>query len=453
MFKARAQYFLPHLLWCLGFTLVTFDQVATFKVSGFTVKIYYFFFAAAALLFTLSPSYEKPLLKILEGIWAIIARSPLLWFFLLLVYYTAMSPFSVLPKKSIAYSLLGWFQLFTTAGTGFLIWKEAVKRGDAWKLWLWCIGISMIVLSLITITDYFAFFHGFRDGLIGFNQDTNTHINVSRPHAFAYEPSYLALYLSLCTAFLYTDLILEGAGNRKLPTIFTSTAIALTIAALFLCSSRSGWVVFAFYISSLTLWHYLKEKTIPKAFRYFVVLAIALVLGLFLLSPQKQLDGLKERFITPFLTMEDGPTKARVKSMLHGVEIAQDTHYTGTGLGASYFYWINKWDPGYADIGLPKFEQGAEVVMSLWAQVFAEAGIPGLLLYFIFAVQMIRALHQRVRRKSNPQARTAFITGCVFFVFISHGLGNHVRTDVWVWYLIWIFIALGDTQPRVPSQA
>jgi hypothetical protein len=106
----------------------------------------------------------------------------------------------------------------------------------------------------------------------------------------------------------------------------------------------------------------------------------------------------------------------------------------GTGLGASYLFWQRQQDPLKYAGGLLPGEQGAQVVMSSWVEAWAELGVPGFLLYLLFAISFCVALWRAIRVSTDSLLLAAAASALCFFFFSAHWMPNLSRSDVWVWY-------------------
>lgn len=136
-----------------------------------------------------------------------------------------------------------------------------------------------------------------------------------------------------------------------------------------------------------------------------------------------------------------------------GWKMAVDTKFLGTGMGASHAYWKKMTAPDQFS-GLKPEEYGAETVMSAWAQIVAELGAPGVLLYLAFGISLIGGILRSLLRTGQGLAASALVTCVVYFVFYAHWMSNVSRTDVWIWYAIWglVPVSLLNRSPSAPEQ-
>ncbi|MCO5142619.1 MAG: O-antigen ligase family protein [Oligoflexia bacterium] len=291
-------------------------------------------------------------------------------------------------------------------------------------------------LSIVVIIDHIGYQFGYTTGLIGFNQDAILKWGISRPHAFSSEPSYIASFLSISIFFVCPEVI-----KRK---SFTSIILtAIMCLAVFSTTSRTGWV--SIVLGSIYLiFFYLRDlKKIPWKVLFVSILSIFTFLILsYYITPEKQKKRFHHELLNPILTWDDGSHKARVRSQLMAWKIAKETNFIGTGLGASFLYWVsnNEVDRGEKEKNETlTSDRGKEVIMSTWGQLLAEGGIFALLLYLSSAIIIIKKLMQNKDYLYDNQKMGALVSSLLFFTFITLFLSNIARGDVWVWIALWGF--------------
>lgn len=405
-------------LWCLGLGLVTFDLALAFEWSGFTIKGYYFVFLLSALLSAPREISEN-------GFWNSAKRvlsPPWVFVFALFLYELALAPFSLMPVKSYAYSVWLLFDL-TVVGISGSLALTAVPREMALTALRRTLIAAGLLLSFVVIADYVAYFYGHTEGWIGFNQDRDLKWGISRPHAFAYEPSYLALYFSVVLPLLLSQLF---AGLRAR---WERAAVALAsisvILALFILSSRTGWVAAGLGVAAVLFFTKAKRGPVLAA----LGLGAVVILGAWAFSPERQKSLVADNLVTSVIKGQDGSGNSRVRAMIDAVRIGTETKFLGTGVGASYAYVMkSRGQEG-------PYETGAEYIMSIWGQLIAESGLVGVACFLLLGL----ALWTGLRRSdlSAPLRTSLLVTLAVFFVFSSHWVGNVARTDIWVWMAIW----------------
>ena len=424
------------LIWCLGFSLITFDLVLCWKVGPFTVKSFHLLFLVSGGLAVLSG--ENKFRQKID--WKRIFFSPLGFLAAFVVYCFFSATYSILPLKTLGYSGLGVFNFLFILLLGAVHYQS---QGEKFvKLLFQFLYASLWLLGAVVLIDYFAFLYGYRGGLIGFNQARYLDWGMSRPHAFAHEPSYLCHYVSLVLVFLFTDI--AGAKNKRGMLLFKSTTVLWGAMILLLAASRTGWIMTTLEVLAVSLWTLKKTRfSLFKIMKFAAGTLVALTL-FSLLLPKDQKQKLWVNSIRPILTLHDGPGNARLLSITGGARIAKATHFLGTGLGGSYLYWIQT-VPNTKAI----FEEmngkitsdvyGREAIMSTYPQVFAETGIIGLLLYLGFVIGTLAFVSRDYRKNPSGFNFSRVLSCCLCFFLSVFTFGNVMRPDMWVWYSVWHF--------------
>lgn len=422
------------LFWMMGFSIITFDHGLAFDFKEFTIKAYYFLFLISGLLIIRHFWMEKNTSALLKTIIA------LPWFaaVCLAIYQLSRAPFSLMPLKSFVYTAWLGFDIVIVGILGGLAIRLDPERARRYLLWV--ISLSSIALCAVLITDHIAYYFGYISGLIGYNQDRFLHWGISRPHAFAYEPSYLGLYFSIGFPFLLAD-IMQKKVKSTLPFALSLASCAAIAAGLFILGSRTGWVATTL---SLGLLLALEKFRVPKLkIISALVVAFATILLVIFVSPQKQIDLTKRNLVTSVIKGQDGSGNVRLRSMLQAVDLAKESNFLGVGVGGSHAVIVRKIHP------MAPLDTGAEAIMSIWAQVLAESGLPGVFFLVVFGGTILRGTLSKMREWADPFNTALFVTSFVFFLFSTHWVGNIARTDAWVWIAIWG--AFGNIY--LPSQA
>ncbi|MGZ3692913.1 MAG: O-antigen ligase family protein [Bdellovibrionota bacterium] len=421
-------------LWCAGLAIVTFDLVLRFNFLGFTIKSYYFLFLAAASLFAFAEIKAGRLLDEMKQLF----RAPWVFAFLLFLYELGMSPFSFAPKKSYGYSCFLLFDLLVVAIPGVAILRRnPVASRKAVTIALMTAAYFLVSVILV---DLVAFQYGVIGGLIGYNQELSLMWGMSRAHAFSYEPSYLSMYFNFSLLFLTGEFL---SPNRVVSRKPLCGAISLLLVGIFLLASRTGWVLVAIgllvllFQSRRLLWR--RELALPSG-------AILAGLLLFLcVLPKKHYSAMTEHLISTILSGTDGSGNSRLKAMTDAINIGIETKGLGVGVGASFFYYIAK----HPEVVTPylNVSMSSEYIMSIWGQIVAESGLPGFLLYLAFGLSVIWATISNSRKNEDATVNACAISAVLFFVFAAHLVGNLARTDVWVWFVIWMVFGAKVIKP------
>jgi O-antigen ligase len=426
------------LLFFAGLLTCTWDLFLTRELAGFTLKAHQGLFLSA-LLFALGGRKS-------EGFAALkrLALTPFsLAILFLALYYAATAPWSYFPLKSFLYA--GWivFNLATIWFTGVLLAPYLARR----RLAAMAVTAALIQACIIVI-DQIAYAKGYTNGLIGFNQDSILHWGVSRPHGFSNEPSYAASFLCLSLLIACGWFQLLRFSWKCLPPL-------LVIGfALFATTSRTGWLSFFLGLALFVfLGAWKRGISLWRPFALFVLIAAGAA-GIFALSvPAAQKAGLYQQLVGSVLQGKDGSGNARLRALTYSWPMAKETHFLGTGLGASYKYWISTHESPETAIEGAFTDQsyGKEVVMSIWGQLLAEGGPLAVLLYGAAACFLVSGLWRAWRASGDPLVLGSLSGALVFFFLIAFLLGNVARGDVWVWFAVWTRMAMRDTPEEKAS--
>lgn len=427
--NSRTSPFTPAFwLFALGFFTCTWDTLLTLELNGFTFKLYQGFFLLSFLCVLLEHR-KKGMASFLAPLAAPFAACMLLFF----IFQLGLTPWSVFPLKSFLYSC--WL-LFDIGA----IWLTAQHLGRTvpTEYFLRLAWATMVSLSLVVIVDQAAYQFGYTAGFVGLNQDASLRWGMSRPHAFSFEPSYLATFLSL--GLLTTALPMFHLSRRKL--VFWLCLFAILFST-FATTSRTGWVNLAMGIAAiLTLPLLAGRKLQWRLFAAILGLLGTVSLLFVVTTPAKQREVMVQSLLRTVVTGNDGSGNARLRAHVIAYEMAKSTHWVGAGFGASYRYFIlhGGQDHYHTDPLAPR-HTGNEVIMSTWGQILAEGGILSILLFGLAGAFLARSLFRRLKKEDNPFALSALAGTLVFFGFASFWLGNLCRGDVWVWYALWSVVA------------
>lgn len=420
------------ILFLLGIFTCTWDLLLKVDIGGITLKAQQLFFGLAFACAVAGKLAKKefPHPPFRKGFFLSIS--------LLGIYYISTSPWSTFPLKSLLYSC--WL-IFNLCCVWWALDLLALPRKTLWVTLL----AALLFHSVVILIDQTAYQYGYTGGLLGFNQDAILKWGVSRPHAFASEPSYIAAFLSM-------GMITAGpALLRARKALFFPFALVCVIA-LVATTSRTG--LFGFFLGAalLCLLEFAKKKKFPWRTICLGAAGISLVLGgLFVATPSAQREILNRSLVTSLLTGSDGSGNARLSAHQHAADLARESHWLGVGLGASYRYWMQT-RPGDPNAVPEAGQMGHELVMSIWGQLLAEGGIPALLLYASAMFFLLRGIFRRWQREDDPLVSGSLAASILFFTFVAFLLGNVARGDIWVWFAIWSRMALPDTGDEAGAQ-
>ncbi len=429
---------LPFHLWALGFFFINFDLALKWEIHGFSFKLSYALFLAAWIATLVERWRGSGFAKMLESERQHALSFPWLFPSLLVIYALAGAAFSLVPLKSFAYSFWLLFDVVVVAGTAAYL-----GRTNRFSLRVFYYYLAALILFTggVIIVDQLGYYAGHVDGLIGFNQDSLLHWGVSRPHAFAGEPSYAAALLCLGVVFLLKEILFR---REYLPQWLSILGSLVGFIALVFTTARSGWLSFAFTLILMLVAVVLHFRENIKRIGITFGAAVVIVIAFVVFTPSTQRKVLNNNLVSSVIKMKDGSGNARLHSMLYGWVMARETNFLGVGLGANYAYWTRMKEANTYSGELAQDEYGKEAVMSSWAQVLAELGITGVLLYLGFAISLISLLLKKLVAFNSPIHGVAVLAAVVFFTFSAHWLSNICRTDIWVWFAFWGVIARLD---------
>ncbi len=411
----------------LGFFTCTWDRVLTLELGGFTLKAHQLLFFSAFLL-AIFGERKRGLAHLLQPFRHLFPLSILA----LVLYYGLSSPWSVFPLKSSLYAAWIAFNLCTIWYTAALLTPVLPRERLLQFVWV-VLGFHVSVV----LVDHVAYQFGFTHGLIGFNQDEILKWGVSRPHAFAFEPSYIAVFFCFSLLLTYSSFTLLPKA-RRWPYLFI---LMLGLFSLIIVTSRTGWVSLVVGIFLILFLYGWRKRKYPWQELLMLVLAVGTTAGIYFVSiPKTQQKALDKSLVQSVYTGNDGSANSRLRAHLYAWQMAKETHWLGTGLGASYKYWTEtRSDENHPHN--PPFnpaQYGNEIIMSIWGQLLAEGGVPALVLYGLAGIFFLLRLAQSWWQKPEDLMNLgALASASVFFCLVAFGIGNVARGDIWVWLAIW----------------
>ncbi len=415
-------------LFALGFFTCTWDTIFFAEVSGFTFKLY----QGAFLLCFLSIVWERRD----EGFFTLLSPLSTPFAFCMLIFaglQMGLAPWSAYPLKSFLYSCWLLFDLC-------VIWLSVQHLAarlptDAFIKVAWA---TLLFLAFVILVDQVAYQFGYTGGLLGGNQDSLLKWGVSRPHAFSFEPSYVASFI--CLGLITLTVFLFQKSHRKW--LFCAGLIAILFACI-ATTSRTGWLSLTAGFFAIATLPVLIGKKLNWKLLYAFGGTVALVgLLYYFVTPTAQKEAMYRSLIGTIAQGNDGSGNARLRAHILAYQIAEETNWVGTGFGASYRFHLSK---GGVDFTTPdplsQRNSGNELIMSMWGQILAEGGILSLLLFGMSGFFFVRRLFLRWKQDNSSLTLGALSATLVFFGFAAFWLGNVCRGDVWVWFALWSAIA------------
>lgn len=415
-------------LFALGFLTCTWDTVLTVEVAGFTLKLYQLMFLLAGLA-TFFEQRRDGLAAYLRPLFTPFATCMLL----LALLSMGLSPWSAFPLKSFLYSCwLGFDLIFV-----WLTIQHLAHRYTHLRIFQITWGV-LLFLSLVILVDQVAYRFGYIGGLIGQNQDIRLKWGLSRPHAFSFEPSYVASFLSL--GLITTAIQMFHSAKRKW--LFWISLLLIVFANV-ATTSRTGWFSLALGFAILGALPVLAgRKFQPRPLAAFCGMVGVVLVLYYATTPAKELQVMNKSLVSSIARGEDGSGNARLRAHIQAFEMAKETNWKGAGLAASYKYFM---DHGGSDYTLPgdfsREHYGSELIMSTWGQLLAEGGLLSVVLFAMAGFFLVRQTFYKWKRQSNGFTLGSCAAAIVFFCFSAFWLGNICRGDVWVWYGLWSALA------------
>jgi O-antigen ligase len=429
---------LPFSFWffALGFFTCTWDLLLTVSAGGFHFKAHQGFFLLA-FLFALREVGRAGFADFFRPLSRPFSRFMLF----LLLYYACTTIESAFPLKSALYCVWFGFQLGCLWLTAQYLARAGMIQALIRVAWA-----TLLFLSAVILIDHVAYRFGYIGGFIGNNQDIILRWGTSRPHAFSSEPSYAAAFLALGVLTLAGHVISfsRKKGLAGLGTLLILTALAIT-------TSRTGWISLGLGVALLVAIPLCFGRKLPlrKIALASAVGALAM-LAFFFSTPASQRSALHQKFVSSLFSGQDGSGNARLRAYREAWKMAQETHWIGTGLGASYRYYIQHGGVDPTDLNAMAIKHyGNEIIMSTWGQLLAEGGLPAILLFVLAGWALLRELLRRWKENYSALALGSLVAALVWFGFSAWWLGNICRGDIWVWYGLWGAVAAGvAARPR-----
>jgi hypothetical protein len=398
------------------FALLPVDRVATFDVSGFTVRLVYPFMGLFLLL------HLRSIRKGFEAMPTVV----------LIVLAVAVSlPFTFDPKRSLGYTVWALFTiLFALAATGYL--RQDERRLPAW-LELYC--VTAAAWAVVAIGEWFL---SFKDANVPYGWLGS----IPRLHALFVESSFLGFYL-VPPLFLC---LVARRGRIWAPPI---------ILALALSTTRTGFI--GMVVGALTL------LVIGSRSSRLAVAKGALVVGLaaiMLAVPialnyqpigtipgavppdDARLGSKAQRIDKQFVTLSDNSsTLPRIESVKDALSTYKQAPVTGVGIAA--------YGQANHERGANLDEPVADVLaMSLWFEALAEQGPLGLLALVVWVFAPVPFLWRRRDRIPYAVPLIAAIMASAAMLLAAQTWWVPYRWVIWIFAYALVAPALVDALRR-----
>ncbi|NUM89190.1 MAG: hypothetical protein HUU37_08300, partial [Bdellovibrionales bacterium] len=341
------------VLWSSGMTAAMFDLLA-FPVMGVRAPLSYLFFGGAALLVFLAEVRQHTLRFALYRVHDLLMYSPWKYLVLYFLWISLFAAFTIDPAKSLLYASTGWFSLLAVGLGGTLLFFERDLSGP------------VLVVSRLQLP-----FFAWAAGLLVLQGNYLLHIPFPLFPLLHDDPVSFHLYFLMGVPFLLWDFL--HRRRRFLSRWLSGAVLATGAATLLLSGRRFFWIAMAAgaaaYVA-VAVYKRARLRSLPA-----LALAALAAAGLFWsmkwipLMSEKREAVLRELVLLGSYYEERLGSQLRVTGM-----VLEESRWLGTGLGL-------------ADL------------RGVWARVPAEAGVPGVALYFLFFVSLL------IRRCAPPSPR------------------------------------------------
>lgn len=377
-------------LWCVGFFLAAFERL-NIELLGWGVPFCFVFFFSASFFCFWAEKREFSLRYALYRVHDLAIYTP--WRFLLLyfLWINLFAPFSTQPMRSVIYALGGWSCLVMVGFSAqFLFCERSVSRPavllrDRLQLVYWAF-CAVVALGSIALAT-------------------------GQLDRVADEANFL-FFLLLGLPFLLWDLLLRN--QNFLPRGFSVAACVFIVGALAQTQRHVFLLGITVVLVSLLALRFYKRMRIREAFLISGTLAAAAGLLAYLGGYYPILEAGREA-LGARLTV----------SILDAFVVAREHNFLGAG------------------IALSSNRNG------IWAQILAELGIVGVLLYGAFLLNLLRDLYVVGREPRIVVSNVALISLGTFGLVVSHYYNNAYSPAIWGWYAVWALLASSRVKKAV----
>jgi O-antigen ligase len=330
--------------------------------------------------------------------------------------------FSVLPARCYGYIAAYFIEFFCY----FLIPFNLMMRFDHEKL-LKVYMTSFTVVGLYALSQLLLSVVGIRDPFVG-----QWIGRFARPHAFAYEPSYYALYMTPCVMF-FSARFLFGETEKRGLRLAAHHALLLLSTSTGIFFGYLGFLVVSLCVALLrTVRPYIdgfRRRFLRLIYGLVVIFAImgALLAELFR-------NYFFKFFVAGFLT--HGSFATRLEGMLNCWKIFLDHPFFGVGVGGvGPYLWQEKFG-----IPLDATATIADVELfdptNVFTEVLASLGLYGFFGFCLLAGCWIRAFRRVLHKKGLTQEERltaiSLAVSLVTMLFVLQFNQGLFRNYVWV---------------------
>ncbi|HIF14801.1 MAG TPA: O-antigen ligase family protein [Bacteroidetes bacterium] len=199
-----------------------------------------------------------------------------------------------------------------------------------------------------------------------------------------FHPTYMAMYLSLATVFLFKEVFILPYKKRWVPVVI----ILILSFMIFLLESKAGMIIYCLTLFLMTWILYLKFK--PIAYKSTAILAF-LTIGLLFYSGSQRAQFMFENIHKTILSghiVKDATTGDRLKVWHTSLEIISNNYLLGVGSGDVKKHLIS----GYKEHGYRYAIKKSLNSHNQYLETFIGQGIFGfILLIYLFIIAYFKA--------------------------------------------------------------
>ncbi len=306
------------------------------------------------------------------------------------------------------------------------------KRKADWLLKAF--AISFVAMALLGLLQWIL-------GLIGksffLTQATFNLTKIPRINGFTYEPSYYSTYL--LPGWIFIMYLWENGS-----TLFSrkkTVQYAITIsAALFLSTSRMGWIFMALWLGFrgiVLIRESAKGRIAKRKLGYIGLITVGvigvLVIGIILI----QKNGVN--FIVAGLGIGGSSAHsslARTTEMANTFQLFLKSPFLGYGLGGV--------PVRYCEVYKIPFDSGAS--MCVWVELLAASGIIGIIPFIVWFCRIVSNLnHRQIKESDRGRECRALLYALIFECMILAMNQNILR--IYFWTLLGV-VVVAETQYR-----
>ncbi|MBO5305150.1 MAG: O-antigen ligase family protein [Clostridia bacterium] len=234
-------------------------------------------------------------------------------------------------------------------------------------------------------------------------------------------PNVFAEYLLLMIPFALAGLLKKGNKVHKL---FYGTSLLVMLVCLVFTWSRGAWL--GFLVSMLVFFVIFSKRSIVG------------LLGVIVVSPLLSWlvpSAVSSRFLS-IGNLADSSTSYRI-SAWHGiVELLHQTKWSGIGVGSAAF------EATYPSVALAG-TQTIKHAHSIYLQLLAELGIPGLLVFLLTVFLFVQSCFEYFLKVKNQEERVFVIAGvAAVAAMLVMGVTDHIWYSYRIFLAFWTLVAL-----------